>query len=156
MDFSQITRRAFIWSVAKYTSWLLALVLSHSLTHSPPLLGHKCSFFLSILSFPHRLTEKTIWIITSAVSSHSLAGAHCRERRNHHLFESKHTNIHERERERDGYTSYMGHTISLFIFLPRTWLRASQKETKRSTSLNLWQKSMRHIFRSYCRQHIKK
>lgn len=51
MDFSQITRRAFIWSIAKYISWLLALILFQSYT-----LKH--AVFLSILSFSHQFIRK--------------------------------------------------------------------------------------------------
>lgn len=76
MDFSQITRRAFIWSIAKYISWLLALILSHS--H----ILKRC--FSPSFHFLISWLKNRSWNMT-AIPSHSLPWVHSRQWRTHHL-----------------------------------------------------------------------
>lgn len=154
MDFAQITRRAFIWSVAKYTSWLLALILSHSHTL---FLQRKHAFFLSILSLLCHPIKKNN--LDFAVFSHSSPGVHVWAWRNHHRFESKHTNIHERDKRWIYiiYHIWAKLSVCLYFFsehgfkLLKNKLRGALLWTHDRKVFN-----MRHIFRSFCRQHIEK
>lgn len=66
-----------------------SLSLTHHLSPTQTLLLSLCPFISS--------SAETVWIIT-AIDLHSLPRVHSGAQRNRHLFESKHTNIHDRER----------------------------------------------------------
>lgn len=88
MDFSQITRRAFIWSIAKYISWLLP-----SFTHIHSLSETNTPFFSS--------PPFCLLIDKNNVDHSDFTFTHLdfilENGKNHHFITSKHTNIQEGE-----------------------------------------------------------